>query len=257
MRIDLFGMWVESFDQSQVCKDILSSASESHPSLVVTPNVDHFLRWQRDLKFRDLYDKAEFRLIDGMPILLLARLLSKEPSERITGVDLSIEVIKGAAVSGIPLAIIGGSQQAMKEACDKVSKTYPALQIFFTSTPTSEELESSTYLDYLTAELGKRKEKIVLLCLGSPKQEQLYFDLLKSQSITGTYLAVGGTIDFLADLKKRAPGVIQRIGMEWFFRFIQEPRRLFRRYFISGLTFLPYLLKALAIPLMNRIRKTP
>jgi N-acetylglucosaminyldiphosphoundecaprenol N-acetyl-beta-D-mannosaminyltransferase len=256
MRIDIFGMWVESYALSRVSTDILSKTNGSTSVLVVTPNVDHFLRWQRESNFRTLYDKADFRLIDGMPILLLARLLCKGDSQRVTGIDLSIELVKLAAESGIPVAIIGGSQRAITLASENLLKTHPTLQVFFTSSPTSEQLVDSTYIAYVANALSQHKAKVVLLCLGSPKQEQFYFDLLQAHSVTGTYLAVGATIDFLANLKKRAPIIVQKIGLEWIFRLIQEPKRLFRRYFVSGIFILPYLIRALIIFTKNRMRKT-
>jgi N-acetylglucosaminyldiphosphoundecaprenol N-acetyl-beta-D-mannosaminyltransferase len=245
VKIDIFGLWVESYDLSSVASEIVSKAAGSENVLVVTPNVDHFLRWQKDSDFKKLYEQANYRLIDGMPILWLTRLLQKSDSKRITGVDLSLEIIKQANEMQIPLALIGGSEIAMKLARNNLLKSNPSLDIFFSATPSAVELRSSSYLEYLSSKLASRNQKIVLLCLGSPKQEQLYFDLNHINSLTGAFLCVGGTIDFLANLKKRAPVFVQRLGLEWFYRFIQDPFRLFRRYFISGIFIAPYFIRAL------------
>jgi len=245
MKIDIFGMWIQSHDISATAKEVISQVSEGKNLMVVTPNVDHFLRWQKNAGFRKLYELADYRLIDGMPILWLARLLNKGASERITGVDFSLRLIAEAHKLQIPIALIGGSETASLLAKNNLEKAYPSLDIFYSATPSASELANPVYLAKLSNELAGREQKIVLLCLGSPKQEQLYCDLNSISPLTGAYLCVGGTIDFLAKLVKRAPGFIQKFGFEWFYRFMQEPARLFRRYCVSSIFFLPFLVKAI------------
>jgi N-acetylglucosaminyldiphosphoundecaprenol N-acetyl-beta-D-mannosaminyltransferase len=244
MRVDIFGMWVESDDLKKVASEITSRAAESRNLMVVTPNVDHFLRWQKSSEFRELYGYAEYRLIDGMPILWLARLISKNKSMRITGVDLSLEIISCAVQKKLPVALIGGSELALKLASQNLRLAYPGIQIYLTTSPNAADLSNSEYLNELVTQLSLEPRKIVLLCLGSPKQEKLYFDLNAIAGLSGAFLCVGGTIDFLANLKKRAPQFVQITGFEWLYRFSQDPVRLFRRYFISGVFIFPYLLKA-------------
>jgi N-acetylglucosaminyldiphosphoundecaprenol N-acetyl-beta-D-mannosaminyltransferase len=245
MKIYLFGMWVESYDIAATAKVVTSQAFKGRNIMVVTPNVDHFLRWQKDVGFKKLYDMADYRLIDGMPILWLARLLSNFPSERITGVDLSLRVIAEAHKLQIPVALIGGSERASLLAKNNLLESYPTLDLFFSATPSASDLINPVYLANLSKDLARKERKIVLLCLGSPKQEKLYYNLNSLTPLTGAYLCVGGTIDFLAHSVRRAPNFIQKLGLEWFYRFMQEPGRLFRRYFVSGIFFLPFLVKAI------------
>jgi N-acetylglucosaminyldiphosphoundecaprenol N-acetyl-beta-D-mannosaminyltransferase len=255
MKINIFGMWVESFDISAIAKQVTSQAAKGENLMVVTPNVDHFLRWQKNAEFRKLYEMADYRLIDGMPILLLARLLSKGVSERITGVDFSIRVVSEAHALQLPIALIGGSENASQLARNNLLRSFPTLDIFYSATPSTSDLADPVYLTNLSKELARKEQKIVLLCLGSPKQEQLYFNLNSITSLTGAYLCVGGTIDFFANLVKRAPGFIQKLGFEWFYRFMQEPTRLFRRYFVSSFFFLPFLIKAIFQSFSAKFRK--
>lgn len=246
MRVDIFGMWVDSYDLVKVASEITSKAARSQGLMVVTPNVDHFLRWRKSEEFRKLYDNASYRLIDGMPILWLARALNKNESIRITGVDLSLEIISNAVQQRIPIALIGGSELALKLASQNLQITHPNIHIFLAVSPTAKELISQNYLKNLFKDLSVKSQKVVLLCLGSPKQEQLYSDLNAIGPLCGAFLCVGGTIDFLANLKKRAPNFVQKIGFEWLYRFSQEPVRLFSRYFIFGLFIFPYLFRAMA-----------
>ncbi len=244
MPTDIFGLLVDDRSFNVVALEIAHRAQTSDNFAVVTPNVDHFLRWQRDNTFRILYEKADYRLIDGAPILWLARLLGDKLSQRITGVDLSIKVIGLAEQMGIALALVGGSDEAMEMAKANLRKSFPELNIFFTVTPTFEQLTDTNYQEYLALKLSEYDHKVVLLCLGSPKQETLYSQLDERFEISGAYLCVGGTIDFIAKLKRRAPRSLQRLGLEWFYRFTQEPVRLFRRYFCTDVFIVRYFWRA-------------
>ena len=253
--IDVFGMQIESHDLSEVADDIIRKSAGAEPVMVVTPNVDHFLRWQEDSTFRELYEHADFCLIDGMPILWLAKILSSSKSERITGIDLSLRILEKANKARIPISIIGGTDKAMEAATKKIKIKYPELEIYFTAVPSASELKNPDYVTQLSKSLMIRQQKIVLLCLGSPKQEQLYVDLISNHQITGAYLCVGGTIDFIAELKKRAPKFVQKIGFEWMYRFIQEPFRLFERYFVRDIFIVPYLARALVSRISKKLIK--
>jgi N-acetylglucosaminyldiphosphoundecaprenol N-acetyl-beta-D-mannosaminyltransferase len=252
MPSDIFGLKVENRSISQVAHEITSRAEASENFMVVTPNVDHFLRWQKDVTFRKLYEQADYQLIDGVPILWLARLLGDKVSERITGVDLSIEVIRLAHQTGVAVALVGGSDEAMQLAKGNLLKRFPNLDIFFTATPRFEQLTSANYQDFLAEKLSQRDRKIVLFCLGSPKQEILYSQLNEKFELSGAYLCVGGTIDFIAKLKKRAPKVLQKLGLEWAYRFMQEPARLFRRYFCRDTLIIFYFLRAFKFRISRR-----
>ena len=254
MRADVFGMWVESNNLEEVAREIVSKSSNHESVMVVTPNVDHFLRWKSDKNFRYLYKKADYCLIDGMPILWLARLLNESRSERITGIDLSLKVLEYSLKKNVPIAIIGGSPTAMLLAKKNLNEMFPGLNIFLTSTPSPSELTKTEYLESISKELSKEQNKVVLLCLGSPKQEQLYADLSTIAKQSGSFLCVGGTIDFIASTKKRAPIFVQRSGFEWLYRFAQEPKRLFYRYFVAGIKIIPFLLAAILISISRTLR---
>ena len=254
MRVpsDIFGLQVDNRTIAQVALEIICRAQTNDNFMVVTPNVDHFLRWQRDTTFRKLYEQADYQLIDGVPILWLARLLGDKVSERITGVDLSIEVINLAHQMGIAVAVVGGSEKAMEMAKVNLLERFPKLDIFFTATPKFEQLTSTNYQEFLAQKLSERDRKIVLFCLGSPKQEILYSQLNERFELSGAYLCVGGTIDFIAKLKKRAPKVLQKLGLEWFYRFMQEPVRLFWRYFYKDIFIIRYFWRALRFRIIHK-----
>jgi N-acetylglucosaminyldiphosphoundecaprenol N-acetyl-beta-D-mannosaminyltransferase len=191
-------------------------------------------------------------MIDGMPILWLAKMLRIGGCERITGVDLSQALIEKAAEKNLSLAVIGGAQNVLDLAARNIREQHPQVDLFFTASPTNSQLMNSTYVAEISKLLAERDKKIVLLCLGSPKQERLYVDLIENSNQKGVFLCIGAAVDFIARVKTRAPKVIQILGFEWLFRFLQEPRRLFRRYFLVNSRILPYLFAALIFWIRRR-----
>jgi N-acetylglucosaminyldiphosphoundecaprenol N-acetyl-beta-D-mannosaminyltransferase len=248
----IFGLQIEERRFEDVSTEILVRTQKGDRLMVVTPNVDHFLRWQESEDFRNLYSFSDYCLVDGMPLIWLARILRNIRVQRITGVDLSHHLLSKANEYDLPIAIIGGTAAVLEKASKNIEKTFPSIDLFLTESPSAEELVNEKYLELLSSNLGKRDKKIVLLCLGSPKQETLYLDLNKINSQSGTYLCVGATVDFLAGEKKRAPKLLQSIGLEWAFRFFQEPKRLFRRYFIDNSRVLKYFISALRLRVKTR-----
>ena len=237
---NVFGLEVNRGDISTIAGSILGNIEKNSRTLVVTPNSDHFVRWRADPRFQQLYDHAQYRLIDGAPLFWIARILGGSDVYRITGIDLTLYILDSLALKNIPLAIIGGSSFAMSQAISRINRDYPDVEIFLNSTPSKDELTSEKFVKNMIVELEKKEKKIVLICLGSPKQEEFYEFLNRLGSGSGIYLCVGGTIDFLAGLKFRAPRLIQKIGFEWLYRFAQEPVRLFERYFLKDYKIIKY-----------------
>ena len=244
-HFNIFGLDINHGNKESISIKILKEVKSSTRTLVVTPNSDHFLRWQKDSDFRELYDFASYRVIDGAPLLWIARILGARNIFRITGVDLTVKLLEEIRSGEIGLAIIGGTAESMNSAVRNIYTKYPGVNIYHTVTPTSSELKSLDYLKQLSLDLEKERNKIVLICLGSPKQEEFFAFMERHTQGTGVYLCVGGTIDFLSGKKSRAPILIQKIGLEWFYRFVQEPKRLFHRYFLVDYKMFFYILKAI------------
>jgi len=250
-EFSLFGLPTSKGSFSEVTKEILERTQSCTRTLVLTPNVDHFIRWKRDADFQKVYLKADICVLDGAPLVWISRLLGNQDVERITGVDLAYSLIRLAEQNQIPVGIIGGSEQTLNLARENLKASHPALALFMTEAPTNLEVNSQQYVRELAMRIESKSPRIILLCLGTPKQE-FFFEELDHFQISGTFLCVGATVDFLADTVIRAPLFMQRIGLEWFFRFMQEPRRLFHRYFMVDSKILGYLLVAPFYGLINR-----
>jgi len=240
MPSDIFGLLVEDRSFNQVVAEVIERTKKAEKLMIVTPNVDHFLRWQNSYDFRNLYSQSDYCLIDGMPLVWLSRILGHSACERITGVDISLELISKANELNWPVAIIGGIPSVLSKACENLSSQFPNIDIFLADSPSPTELADRDYLKKLSAKLAQKEIKVVLICLGSPRQEKLVSDLILNGEMVGSFLCVGATVDFIAGVKRRAPKLVRSVGLEWAFRFIQEPKRLFRRYFIDNSRILKY-----------------
>lgn len=193
-----------------------------------TLNLDHLVRLRRDPTFRSAYARATFVTADGMPVAKLAR-RQYAGMTRTTGADLVEPLCAEAARNGLPVFFFGASDRCLQAASQRLQKKFPDLKIAGICAPPQgfdpTGKEAAAYAK-LVAESGAR---LCFIALGAPKQELFAEKILSEDSTIGA-IAVGAAIDFLAGEKIRAPGLFQKIGLEWLWRLSAEPRRLANRY---------------------------
>jgi len=253
-RYELHGLRIDDVTLGEAADSVAKLAHNAEASLVVTPNSDHFLRWQRSEAFRALYDGAALVLADGFPLALMARFQGHTGATRVTGADLFVSAMDRAAKQDIPVAIVGGADCVAEAAATALSLSRPGLRFFLIESPTPAQLTDEEYLAGLAKRLAAEPDKIVALCLGSPKQERLYHQLAHFGELRGCFLGVGAAVDFAAGTVRRAPTRIQSLGLEWLFRLAQEPRRLWRRYLLDNTRILPYVARSATYGLALRSR---
>lgn len=212
---------------------VISWASTGLSALVVTPNVDHLVMLEQDEQFRAVYADARLQVCDGMPLMLLSRLSGSPLPERVTGADLFIDVCARAAEQGLKVFIAGGMEDVRRKGTEVLRQRFPALDVCGYSPPLG--FEGTEHDDRLQAQIAAAAPDIVMVCLGAPRSE--IWAARQRDRYPAVYLCVGAAIDFVAGAKKRAPVWMQRAGLEWFYRLVQEPRRLWRRYMIQDRAF--------------------
>ena len=201
---------------------------------IVTPNVDHIIKLQKDEVFRKVYDKADLIVTDGVPLMWIAESTGQPIREKISGSDLLPRVAEKAAEQGLSVFLFGAEEGIADKAADNLKAKYEKLKIAGTYSPPlgfendSKELEKSIEI------INKGAADIVVLGLGSPKQEKFILDNI-DRLHPAIYLPIGAAIDFEAGHISRAPLWMRSHGLEWFYRFVNEPGRLFKRYFIDDL----------------------
>jgi len=180
-----------------------------------------------DPAFRAGMNTADLANPDGMPVVWALRYLGLPHASRVYGPDATLELLKAAEESGLPVGFYGGDEVTLAGLIQEVQRLYPRIKINFRLSPpfrplTAEEDEA------IVREIANSGARWLFVGLGCPKQEK--WVLAHKDRIPAVMFAVGAAFDFLAGTKPQAPRWIMRSGLEWAFRLVTEPRRLAGRY---------------------------
>lgn len=227
---------------TQINKIIDDNKFNKEQGYVVTPNVDHIVNVHKDPNFREIYKGATLTLVDGAPIFMVSKKIGTPLKEKVSGSDLTPHLFELAQRNNYKVFIFGSREGVPDLAIQKIKSEYGyTFPIKSYSPPFGFEKQP----DVLEGGIKKIKEfqpDILLVSLGSPKGERFIYENLQELNVPIS-LQIGASIDFIAGTIKRAPLWMQKVGLEWFYRFLQEPKRMFRRYFINDSFFLILVLK--------------
>jgi N-acetylglucosaminyldiphosphoundecaprenol N-acetyl-beta-D-mannosaminyltransferase len=207
---------------------------------VFTPNVDHVVRAESDAAFRAAYARASLSLVDGQPLLWATRLLGAPLPEKISGADLVEPLMELAGRRGWKVFLIGGSNGSARTAAERFRQRHRVTIAGFEDGQIRAERTAAD--DALLARIADARPQLVLVALGAPKQE-LWIDARRERLAPAVLLGVGAALDFVSGAVRRAPPIVRRVGLEWFYRLLQEPRRLARRYLWNDSRFLAILIR--------------
>lgn len=221
---------------------------------VCTGNLDHLVIVSRDEAFKAAYDNADLVVADGAPIVWLSKLAATDEQailpERVAGSDLFWELAKASSETGVRLFFLGGVPGAAAKAAQIAEKRYPGAKIIGTYCPPFETFNTEEEQRRIRDVVRSANPDILLVAFGAPKQEKW---IAANKDLLGVpvSIGVGGSFEMAAGMLKRAPKWVQQLGLEWFYRFAQQPKRLFQRYFVDDL---PYLLGAAVRTAIARVR---
>jgi N-acetylglucosaminyldiphosphoundecaprenol N-acetyl-beta-D-mannosaminyltransferase len=199
------------------------------PHYLVTANVDFVVQARQDVELRRILMDAHLVVADGMPLVWASRWLGNPLPERVTGSGLTPRLLARAEAKGWRVFFLGGTEASVAQAAANTRAKHPRLQLVGAYSPPFKPLIDMDHEDILRR-LREAQPDILLVAFGCPKQEK-WLNMRYRAAGVPVGIGVGATIDFLAGTMKRAPLWMQRTGLEWVFRLLQEPRRLFRRYF--------------------------
>jgi N-acetylglucosaminyldiphosphoundecaprenol N-acetyl-beta-D-mannosaminyltransferase len=192
------------------------------------------------------YQTAGLVLGDGLPLILMCKLLNERRPQRVRGADLMRELCRVSAQRGYRVFFVGGRAEALSELARRLAERYPGLPIVGSISPPFREMTEQENREMIQR-INRAKPDILWVGLGAPKQE-LWMAKHRAEIAAPVMIGVGAAFDFLSGSKTEAPLWIQRCGCEWLFRMCSEPRRLTRRY----LHVVPSFLSLLLIGLLNR-----
>lgn len=213
------------------------------PQHVCTGNMDHLALLNEDAEFQAIYSSAALVLADGMPIVWLSRLRPDTENlvERVAGSDLLFELCRASAWTGLKLFFLGGMPGAADAAKEILEERFPGVQICGTYCPPKETFDTPEEQNNIAEILRAANPDVLLVGLGAPKQEK-WIARHKMQLGVPVSIGVGGSFEMAAGMILRAPQLIQRMGMEWAWRLLQDPKRLYKRYICRDLPLLASLL---------------
>lgn len=240
MKIDFLGIPVDAITMEDTLDRINEAVKIKSNINHVVINAGKVVAMQTDKELFNSVVNCDLINADGQSIVWSARLLGKKIPGRVAGIDLMQNLIKLASENKYKCFFLGAKEEVVKKVVDTYSAMYGPEIIagyrngYFTATEEPEVAE----------QISDSKAQLLFVAITSPKKENFlhkYKDDLKSVNFT---MGVGGTFDVVAGIVQRAPGWLQKIGMEWFYRLLQEPKRMWRRYLVGNSKFIWLVLRA-------------
>ncbi|MBI4662220.1 MAG: WecB/TagA/CpsF family glycosyltransferase [Verrucomicrobia bacterium] len=228
MPIAILGVAFDPLTTAQAVERIEAMIVSRRPHHLITANLDFLAQARRDIELRRILLDAHLVLCDGTPLVWASRWLGHALPERVAGSDLVPQLLRLAEEKGYRPFFLGGAPEVTEQAVANLGARFPGLKIAgYYSPPVRSLLEMDH--DEIVRRLRTAQPDLLFISLGCPKAEKWIAMHSKSLGIP-VAVGVGATIDFLAGRVRRAPVWMRRAGIEWIFRLLQEPRRLFLRY---------------------------
>ena len=241
MKINFFGTWVDQQSEEQQIKDVNKYVRSGSPHFITYPNVRVVVTANKDLELMEAINQADIASPDGKPLEFVARLKGLKDFKRCSGPDMMLAILKESEKQGYTNYFYGSTQVTLDSLKDCLLRQFPDLKILKMYSPPFRPLKQEEELEIL-AEMNELSPDLIWFGLGAPKQEKLMYRF-KDRLNRGVLFGVGAAFDFHAQRIKRAPVWMQQFGLEWVFRIIVEPRRLFMQYLVTNSLFFVYLLK--------------
>lgn len=231
-RIEMMGCQIDNLSMEETLQTIEGFIQTGKPHQHVVVNVDKVVKANRDPELRKIINDCALVNVDGMPIVWASRLLGKPLKERVAGVDLFDALMGHSAKKGWRIFFLGATEEVVTNVKRLYENRYPDISIVGHRNgywKLSEE-------DQVVEQIKAAQADLLFVAISSPKKEQ-FLNRYQADMKIPFAMGVGGTFDVMAGKVNRAPIWMQKSGFEWFYRFLQEPRRMFKRYFIDDMAF--------------------
>lgn len=240
-RITLMGCSIDNLSMEETLQTIEGFIRSGEPHQHVVVNVDKLVKASRDPELRGIINDCALINVDGMPVVWASRLLGKPLKERVAGVDLFEALMRRAGEKGWRVFLLGAKEEVVSKVAATYGRKYPNLVLAgYRNGYWKGELEEAQVVE----QIREARPDLLFVAISSPKKEQ-FLGRYQAEMKVPFAMGVGGTFDVAIGHVKRAPLWMQKSGLEWFYRFLQEPRRMFRRYFIEDMAFIWLFLKEL------------
>jgi N-acetylglucosaminyldiphosphoundecaprenol N-acetyl-beta-D-mannosaminyltransferase len=248
-RIELLGAPLDPLTMKETVDLVDGLIERGESAQQASLNAAKVVRIQHDKEFLAALESCDLVLADGVPIVWAGRLLGRRIPERVAGFDLMMALFERAAERGHRVFLLGARPRAVSAAKAEIERRHPDIQIV----GAHHGYYSAEEEPEVIAEIAAARPDLLFVALETPQKELLLARVREALEVPFA-MGVGGSLDILAGDRVRAPVWMQRAGLEWLFRFIQEPRRLGRRYVVGNSIFVGLVLREI---LRERVRPNP
>jgi N-acetylglucosaminyldiphosphoundecaprenol N-acetyl-beta-D-mannosaminyltransferase len=234
----MMGCQIDNLSMEESLTTIESFIRSGKPHQHVVINVDKVVKASRDPELRRIINQCALINADGMPVVWASKLLGKDLKERVAGVDLFEALMKRSSERGWRVFLLGAKEEVVSGVKHLYEKKYSGLVVAgYRNGYWKPEDEPD-----IVKAIAAARADVLFVAISSPKKEQ-FLGRYQCEMKVPFAMGVGGTFDVAVGKVKRAPAWMQKSGLEWFYRFLQEPRRMFKRYFIDDMAFFGLLVK--------------
>lgn len=223
----VLGMRVDMTSYGDATRRVLAWAKKSESRYVCVANVHMTMEAYDSSEFRQIVNTSDLVTPDGMPLVWMLRRLGIPDQERVYGPELVLRVCEAAAREGVRIGFYGGAPEALEGLVESLRARFPGLKVAYAHSPPFRPLTPEEDAQ-IVEEINASGARILFVGLGCPKQER--WMAAHKGRVQAVMIGVGAAFDFHAGRLPQAPAWMQRAGLEWLFRLLTEPRRLWRRY---------------------------
>lgn len=241
-KVNIAGVGISNINLKEMLEIFSSAISNNQKIRVCVTPVNCIVKANKDEFLKNIYNTADVVLCDGMPILWASHFINKPLAERITGLDVLPRFSEICSKKGYSSFYLGAKSGVGDSLKSKLISMFPELKVVGVYSPPIAEKFLEEENQKIISMINEAKPNILWVSLTAPKQDRWiysHYDKIDANIIIG----IGGAFEVAAGLLKRAPKWMQQSGLEWLYRFLQEPVRLFHRYFIEAPKFFPMVLK--------------
>ena len=229
-RTDVCGVYFDDLTAAEARKRLFSALDgNSEQTALYTPNPEIVMIAEKDEEFKSVMNGAELVVADGIGVIKAAAILGTPLPERIPGIELGEAMIEYCASKGeaLPVYFLGGKPGVAEQAAVRLKEKYAGLYVCGTHDGYFD-MSGGEANDAVIAEINEKGARLVLVCVGAPKQETWISDNRARMLEVGVFAGLGGSLDVFSGRAKRAPAFFCKTGLEWFYRLIKEPSRIGR-----------------------------
>ncbi|MBC1417885.1 WecB/TagA/CpsF family glycosyltransferase [Listeria fleischmannii] len=234
----MLGSYLDCLTMDETVSEVKKIIVARKPTQHVVINAGKINLMKKNEALRNIVNSCPLINADGSSIVLAGKFLGHPVPERVTGIDLMERLLKEASEENYSLFLLGATEEVVQEVKRIIKLRYPAANIVGCQNGYFDRHDSKM----IAEEIRESQADILFVAFSSPEKEfwiNQYLDIMNVPFVMG----VGGSFDVLAGKTTRAPKLFQKMGCEWLWRFLQEPRRMFKRYFIGNFEFLKHVLK--------------